>query len=907
MDSRRLLWLSVVLLGMLLGIAVESRAGSQAPIEVTGEVAQPIGLRMQLFYDPSGRMPLAEIVAADAAGRFSAAKVAIPSFGHLAGATWARFDLHNPGARQERRWLHVNWPLQESYTLFLVRPGGAVQVLRNGGEVPIAERPLASRHVLFPVELDPDGSMRVYLRQSGRAGMVLDLSLWPPAGLLDALGMRTLTHSLGMGVTLIVAVFAFFAWRTHRRIGLLYIAPAQVFLILFLIGYEGFLLDFLPPGSSMAMVRVTHACGMLSLLFHILFAREFLRLRDQSPRTDDFMRVLAVISLGLAVAQVFTDFPLGINLFAIILVCAVTLVAMYAARHGDANARGYVSAWGLLWLGTLMHSVQILGWSGQSYVRDLPFFSLIVSVLVISYILYRDLKQACDQAEVVQTRLLDKEKFAHEQLSQAVEQRTRELSLALEHAESANRAKSVFLSSMSHELRTPLHNVLGYTTLLKKTSVDEARRQLDVIERSGRYLLYLIDDILQYARNDTSPTALSVEPMLLADLCMQLAEHGHMMAQQQGNRFEVECDPDLPDCVEADIHRLRQVLLNLLSNACKYTRNGLVRLRVVSDPQSRQVTPDGGVLRQVCFMVEDTGCGIEKDDLGRIFEPFVRVHALSDQPGVGLGLAIAQQWVTLMGARIEVSSEAGHGSLFHFTLSLPEIAAPKELALPQPIVLPLDTSIEGRDAAQTILLVEADDSRNLWLDGALSEWGLRSVRRTTALAASRVCRRRVAPIKAVILDVLEPTETAWQVLRVLRDPAIGRDVPIILIGALPPRPAAYPDYLEFDLVLSPQIGLAYLQQALQPFLECTSSGDVCDSGQDAASDQMPPEAELQAMRELLESGRLTALKRYADGLAASYPECAGFALKVRALAVSVDFPGLQQLLGKMTGTGTGAV
>jgi signal transduction histidine kinase len=892
---------------MLLGISVESRAATHTPLEVAGDVAQPIGLRMQLFYDPSGRMPLAEIVAADAAGRFSAAKVDIPSFGHLAGATWVRFDLHNPGAQRELRWLHANWPLQESYTLFLVRPGGAVQVMRNGGEVPIAERPLASRHVLFPVELDSGESMRVYLRESGRAGMVLDLSLWPPARLLDALGMRTLTRSLGMGVTLIVAVFAFFAWRTHRRFGLLYIAPAQIFLIFFLIGYEGFLLDFLPSGSSMALVRATHACGMLSLLFHILFAREFLRLRDRSPLADDFMRVLAAISLGLAVAQGFTDFPLGINLLAIVLVSAITLVAILASWHGDANARGFVAAWGLLWLGTIVHSVQILGWAGLSYVRDLPFFFLIASVLVISYILYRDLKQACDQAELAQTRLLEKEKDAHEQLIQAVEQRTVELSLALERAESANRAKSVFLSSMSHELRTPLHNVLGYTTLLKKTSVDEARRQLDVIERSGRYLLYLIDDILQYARNDTSPTALSVEPMLLADLCMQLAEHGHMMAQQQGNRFEVECDPDLPDCVEADIHRLRQVLLNLLSNACKYTRNGLVRLRVVSDPQSRQVTADGGVLRQVCFMVEDTGCGIEQDDLGRIFEPFVRVHALSDQPGVGLGLAIARQWATLMGARIEVSSEVGCGSHFHFTLSLAEIVTPKELALPQPNVLPQDALVEGRGLTQTILLVEADDSRNLWLAGALGEWGLRSVRRTTALDASRVCRRRVAPIDAVILDVLAPKETAWQVLRVLRDPAIGREIPIILIGELPPRPAEFPVYLEFDLVLSPQIESAHLQQALRPFLECAASGEICDSGRDAASDQMPPYDELQAMRELLESGRLTALKRYADGLAASHPECADFALKVRALAVSVDFPGLQQLLGKMSGSAAGAV
>lgn len=770
MAVRVLICLCLLFLGFSGGV----QSGQQSPIEISAAIEQPVGRQMRVFYDPSGEMLLEQIFAADARGEFQPSAIEIPSLGYRTGATWVRFDVINSSQHQVQRWLHANWPFQQYYTVYLIKPDGSQITLRNGTETPLAERPLPSRHVLFPITLDPGESTRVYLRESGRAGVVLDLTLWPPAVLLDEMSLRTMLRNLGLGVTLIVVVFAVFAWQTHRRLGLLYMAPAQIFMVIFLVGYDGFLFDVLPNTEHMRLGRVVQAFGLLTLLFHILFAREFLLLAQSFPGADYIMRWLALGCVIVLIALMFTNFPRELNLLAVFLISAITLIALRAAWQGGGNARGYVLAWGLMWAGGVLHSIQLLGWMGNiSYLRDIPFITLIASALIITYVIYRDLERTRRYAEVELQRLFVHEKNSHIHLSQAVAEHTQELSQALERAEAANSAKTIFLSSMTHELRTPLHNVLGYTALMKRKLTPDSRRHLDVIERSGRHLLFLIDDLLQYARNDSSQAKLRLEPMLLVELCDQLAEHGHLMAQQQNNRLEIECDADLPVCVEADVQRLRQVMLNLLGNACKYTRNGQVRIGIHCIAMSQEASESAEEMgwRSLLFEVQDTGCGIASEDVQRIFQPFERLPDMAHQPGLGLGLAIAQQWVGLMGSRIEVDSTPGRGSRFSFLLRLRVV-----------------TELDGQQ--------ETVESRiHIKFGEFLAE------------------------------SDMQAEETDFEAGYVL-----------------------------------------------------------------------PPMAELDVMRALLEEGRLTALRRYAEDLAQAHPETRSFAMQVRDLALGVDMPGLQELL-----------
>ncbi|WP_052405809.1 hybrid sensor histidine kinase/response regulator [Paraburkholderia heleia] len=236
------------------------------------------------------------------------------------------------------------------------------------------------------------------------------------------------------------------------------------------------------------------------------------------------------------------------------------------------------------------------------------------------------------------------------------------LRVARDEAEAANKAKDEFLANISHELRTPLNGILGYAQVLRHddTLVPRHRSHVAVIEQSGTHLLTLINDLLEFARIGAGQTELQLADVLLAPFLEMLADMVAVRAREKGltqTRVIARC---LPAVIRVDEKRLRQVLLNLLSNAVKFTDEGEVTFAV------RQISP--GLLR---FEVSDTGVGITRDQLERVFRPFEQAGDTERRSaGVGLGLSISQQLVWLMGSEIHVESELGRGSRFWFDLAV---------------------------------------------------------------------------------------------------------------------------------------------------------------------------------------------------------------------------------------------
>jgi signal transduction histidine kinase len=227
-------------------------------------------------------------------------------------------------------------------------------------------------------------------------------------------------------------------------------------------------------------------------------------------------------------------------------------------------------------------------------------------------------------------------------------------------AEAASHAKSIFLANMSHELRTPLNAIIGYSDLLVEDSdelPEDARDALDRIRRSGQHLLTLISDVLDLSKIEAERLELVLESVEVPALCEEVAEAIAPLAAPHGNRLKVTVDPGLPPLV-TDRTRLLQVLLNLLTNATKFTREGQIELSV--GPQS------GGVL----WTVRDTGIGMDSATLGRIFEPFVQADSSSTREygGAGLGLALCRRLARRLGGSIVVESAVGQGSTFRLWL-----------------------------------------------------------------------------------------------------------------------------------------------------------------------------------------------------------------------------------------------
>ncbi len=271
-------------------------------------------------------------------------------------------------------------------------------------------------------------------------------------------------------------------------------------------------------------------------------------------------------------------------------------------------------------------------------------------------------------------------KMSRDQLEYLVKERTSQLEIAKELAEKANRAKTVFLANMSHELRTPLNAILGFSHLMKDSpdTNEEQRNNLDIITQSGGHLLNLINNVLDISKIESGRLELEETPFDLFQIMQEMKSLMSVSAQERGLNFILEQSPDVPRNIIVDGGKLRQVLINLIGNAIKYTKKGRVILRaMVSEKETQELV----YLR---FEVEDTGPGINKKDIGQIFLPFVQLGGhMSTQTGTGLGLAICKQYVELMNGQIGVNSELGKGSTFHFEIPVTVNLSAKIPATPE--------------------------------------------------------------------------------------------------------------------------------------------------------------------------------------------------------------------------------
>lgn len=812
---------------------------------------------------------------------------------------WLKASLANRSDAPIERWLELSpWRLNEA-DAWLVDPvsGEVISHTATGLDQPVAERSVESARAVVPVMLPAGEQATLLLRLHTQNRHHLIINSWDPINFIQAESARHQWHSVALAVVL--TLFAVLVLQFDLRFLLVGLWMLASFVLQ--ADKEGYISYVLFQSFSEYAVNVRFASSVVAKA--LFLSASVLLLGLQYHR---YARRVLIASPIVALLAVGVGFWLDeIQLRQLSLLAHVAFVFIWLTLLPLAMKPSH--KWQKLLLLLLFVSWAVASFSLAQYMLEINYaigfeaFRVAVQVVVILGVLLVYARQKSDHEAFLEAALHQNEQQERQRLEGEVNRRTSELNVALAEARQANTAKTEFLSRVTHDLKSPLTSIMGYSQLLCAEQ-GKVGSMSQIVYGSAQHMLNMVTRLIDYAQGMTASDAQN-DDIYVHSFLASIQHEAEVLAQKNANSFELRTDNELWPVIRCDETFLREILINLIDNACKNTQQGMVRLEVsgkrLHDQGDNRHTPiaKSSINNSIplTFVVSDTGCGMSEEQQKRLFEPSYRVNSRAD--GAGLGLPIVNDLVTKLGGTIFLASELGVGT--RATVSLTVAEGDEEgnsafLALPNNVLPQLDARglqawvVEDAQAIQQLL---AEELESLGFNVTVFD--------TAECAISAFESSPPNPPNLVITDHRLPNATGDAVLEAARE--YDRGVPVILLSATWRLTASQQDAntYGYSACLGKPVDLARLRRSIAHVcqLKLSTPSELSVPKKQSEPVSQSPQLTAEDMRNLSQwvaLGAVTDMIEWCDEMLQKYPQLSAYIDDIRQPAERGDFSTVKQ-------------